>query len=170
MNKLIPMIAATALLGTAATGLAQTPQSPQPIGATRAVAIAEKALSARALEADLDIEKGQMVYEVELVRGGALYEARVDAMSGKLLSQDKKRMESVWAGWFDKDKLNKASQPLSATLAALEAETGGKVEEVGFDTDKGRAVYEVELTTAAGTAEIALDAATGKRLPAAFAD
>lgn len=167
MNKLIPMIAATALLGTAATALAQAPQL---IGATRAVAIAEKALSARALEADLDHEKGQMVYEVELVRGGSLYEARVDATSGKLLSQGKKRMESVWAGWFDKDKLSKASQPLSATLAALEAETGGKVEEVGFDTDKGRAVYEVELTTAAGTAEIALDAVTGKRLPAAYAD
>ncbi|MDO9488934.1 MAG: PepSY domain-containing protein [Sphingomonadaceae bacterium] len=168
MNKLIPALAATALFATAA--IAQSPQAPQPIGATRAVAIAEKALSARALEADLDIEKGQMVYEVELVRGGALYEARIDAMSGTLLSQDKKRMESVWAGWFDKDKLAKATQPLSATLAALEAETGGTVEEVGFDTDNGRAVYEVELTTNAGTAEIAIDAATGKRLPAAFAD
>lgn len=170
MNKLIPILAATALLGTTAAAVAQSPQVAQPIGATRAVAIAEKALSARALEADLDIEKGAMVYELELVRGGALYEARIDAMSGKLLSQDRKRIESVWARWFDKDKLAKATQPLSATLAALEAETGGKVEEVGFDTDDGRAVYEVELTTAAGTAEIAIDAATGKRLPAAFAD
>ena len=170
MNKLIPILAATALLGTAAAAVAQSPQVPQPIGATRAVAIAEKALAARALEADLDIEKGEMVYELELVRGGALYEARIDAMSGKLLSQDKKRIESVWTGWFDKDKLAKATQPLSATLAALEAETGGKVEEVGFDTDDGRAVYEVELTTPAGTAEIAIDAATGKRLPAAYAD
>jgi uncharacterized membrane protein YkoI len=167
MTKLIPIVAAAALFGTAAAAVAQTPQ---PIGATRAVAIAEKALSARALEADLDIEKGQMVYEIELVRGGALYEARVDAMNGALLAQHKKRVESVWAGWFDKDKLAKATQPLSATLAALESETGGKVEEVDFDTDDGRAVYQVELTTSAGTAEIAIDAATGKRLPAAFTD
>ncbi len=170
MTKLIPILAAAALVGAAGTAVAQGTAAPQLIGATRAVAIAEKALSARALEADLDHEKGRMVYEIELVRGGALYEARIDATSGKLLSQSKKRMESVWAGWFDKGKLDKAPKPLSATLAALESETGGTVEEVGFDTDNGRAVYEVELTTNAGTAEIAIDAATGKRLPAAFAD
>ncbi len=168
MTKLIPLLAATALFGTAAT--AQSPQQPQPIGATRAVAIAEKALSARALEADLDDDHGRMVYEVELVRGGTLYEARIDATSGALLSQEKKRVASVWAGWFDKDRLGKAPRPLGTALATLEAESGGKVEEVGFDTESGRAVYEVELTTAAGTAEIAIDAATGKRLPAAYAD
>lgn len=162
------MIAATALLGTAATALAQAPQL---IGATRAVAIAEKALSARALEADLDHEKGQMVYEVELVRGGLLYEARVDATSGKLLSQGKKRMESVWAGWFDKDKLSKASQPLSATLAALsKPRPAARSRRSASTPTRARAAYEVELTTAAGTAEIALDAVTGKRLPAAYAD
>lgn len=170
MTKLIPLFTVAALVGTASMALAQAPQIPQLIGATRAVGIAEKALSARAIEADLDEDKGKLVYEVELVRGGALYEAHVDATSGKLISSGKKRLESVWAGWFDKGKLDKAPRPLGATLAALEAETGGKVEEVGFDTDNGRAVYEVELTTSAGTAEIALDAATGKRLPAAYAD
>jgi uncharacterized membrane protein YkoI len=166
MKIILPVFAAALLAGTA---VAQTVPA-EPIGIARAVATAEKALSARALEAELDHEKGRLTYEIELVRGGALYEARVDATNGKLLSSGKKRMESLWASWFAKEKLNKTPRPLSATLAALEAETGGKVEEVGFDVEKGRAVYEVELTTAAGTAEIALDPATGKRLPTIYAD
>lgn len=166
-KKTLAILTAASML--ALSGAAAAQPAP-PIGATRAVAIAEKSLSARALEADLDVDGGRPVYEVELVRGGSLYEARIDAASGKLLGTRKKRMESVWAGWFDKAKLDRVPAPLATTLAALERETGGKVEEVGFDSENRRAVYEVELTTNAGTAEVAIDAVTGKRLPTAYAD
>lgn len=161
MRKLVPAAVVAAFL--AGPLAAETPDA-APIGVTRAVAAAEKALSARAVEAELDTWKGRLVYDVELVRGDALHDAVIDAQTGKLLASGKQRWESLWASWFDKDRFATTSRPLSATLAALEAETGGRVEEVSLDDDGGRAVYEVELATAAGVAEIALDPATGKRL------
>lgn len=141
-----------------------------PIGAGKAVAVAEKALSARATEAELDRRDGRLVYEIELVRGSALYEARVDAQTGKLIASERQRLESLWADWFDKARLRVPARPLGTMLAVLEAETGGRVDEVSLDREGGRAIYEIELTTAAGTANIAVDPATGQRLPAALAD
>lgn len=141
-----------------------------PIGAGKAVAVAEKALSARATEAELEQRDGRLVYEIELVRGGSLYGATVDAQTGKLIVSERQRLESLWASWFDKARLRAPARPLAAMLAALEAETGGRVDEVSLDAQGGRAVYEVELTTASGTADVAVDPATGQRLPAALAD
>ena len=162
MRKSVPAAFVAVLL---AAPLAAQVADTRPIGVTRAVSAAEKALSARAVEAELDTRKGRLVYDIELVRGGALHDAVIDARSGRLLASGKQRWESLWASWFDKDRFAATSRPLGATLAALEAETGGRVEEVSLDDDGGRAVYEVELATAAGVAEIAVDPATGKRLP-----
>lgn len=159
-----------ALIVLAAVAAPAAAQGEAVVGISKAVAIAEKALSAQAIEADLDMRKGQPIYDIELVRGDRLYEATVDARTGKLLATDYRRLESLWASWFDKQRLSRPAMPMSAMLAALEAETGGRVEEASLETDGGRAVYEVELTTQAGTAEIAVDPATGKRLPAALTD
>lgn len=167
MRKFVPAAFIAALL--AAPLAAQAPDT-RPIGVTRAVAAAEKALSARAVEAELDTWKGRLVYDVELVRGGALHDAVIDAQTGKLLASGKQRWESMWASWFEKDRFAVTTRPLGATLAALEAETGGRVEEVSLDDEGGRTVYEVELATAAGVAEIAIDPATGKRLARALDD
>ena len=161
MRHLIPAAGLAAVL---ASPLGAQVAEAQPIGVTRAVAAAERVLSARAVEAELDTWKGRLVYDVELVRGGALHDAVIDAQTGQLLSSGKRRWESMWASWFDKERFAGTSRPLGATLAALEAETGGRVEEVSLDDQDGRAFYEVELATAAGVAEIAIDPATGKRL------
>lgn len=140
------------------------------IGVTRAVAVAEKTLSGQAIEAELDTRDGRLVYEIELVRNGNLHEALVDARTGKLVSADKRRWESFWRGWFDEDRLKATGRPLGQMLAAIEAETGGRIQEVGFETEGGRGFYEVELATAAGVADMLIDPATGKRLPAALDD
>lgn len=157
----------------AALALAAVPavaQDEPTISASKAVAIAESALSAQATEADLDVRGGRLVYEIALVRSDTLFEASVDAQTGRLIGTDRRRLESLWASWFDKARLRRPATPLSVTLAALEAETGGRVDEVSLETEGGRAIYEIELTTAAGTADIAIDPATGKRLPAALVD
>lgn len=158
-------LAAATLIPAAA--LAQTGDL---VGVARAVGAAEGALSGQALEADLESDNGRLVYEVEVIRNGSLHEARVDARSGKLLSTERLRFESLWWSWFDAERLKPAGQPLGRMLAALEAETGGQVQEVGFDSEGGRAVYEVEIATSAGVADILIDPATGKRLPAGVDD
>ena len=135
------------------------------IGVARAVGIAEGALSARALEAELETRSGRLVYAVEVVRNGSLHEAQVDARTGKLLATDKRRLESLWRSWFDAARLTPSGLPLGRMLAALEAETGGRVQEVDFDSKGGRTWYEVEIATAAGVADILLDPAAGRRLP-----
>lgn len=55
--------------------------------------------------------------------------------------------------------------PLSAILAAAEAEMPGRVIEVELERDDGRWIYELELVTEAGRlVEMELDGATGRVL------
>ncbi len=165
--KNIAKASVAALALVAAAALAQDEPA---TSASKAVAVAEKALSAQATEAELEARGGRLVYEIELVRGDSLFEASVDAQTGRLIATDRRALKSLWANWFDNARLRTPAKPLSATLAALEAETGGRVDEVSLETEGGRAIYKIELTTAAGTADIAIDPGTGKRLPAALAD
>lgn len=167
MTKTVRAAMLAALLAIPTVALAQDEGL---IGVTRAVAVAEKALSGQAVEAELDTRGGRLVYEVELVRNGNLHEALIDARTGKLVSADKHRWESMWRGWFDEDSLKQTSRPLGRMLAAIEAETGGRIQEVGLESEGGRRFYEVEVATAAGVADILIDPATGKRLPPALDD
>lgn len=142
------------------------------IGVTRAVTAAERSLSARAIEAELETRGGRLVYEIDLVRGDTLHRATVDARSGKLLTSEKPRMENWLRVWVDRDRLRKGGKaaPLGGRLAALEQRSGGEVKEVEFDLRKGRALYEIELATAAGIGEVRIDAVTGQRLELAYDD
>lgn len=142
------------------------------IGVTRAVTSAERSLSARAIEAELETRGGRLVYEIDLVRGATLHRATIDARSGKLLITGKPRMENWLRGWVDSERLRKggAAAPLGARLAALEKHSGGEVKEVEFDVHQGRALYEIELATAAGIGEVRIDAVSGLRLELAYDD
>ena len=51
-----------------------------------------------------------------------------------------------------------------ASNIALKQVTGGKVTKVELDRDNGRYVYEIELRTAQGEADVDIDAGTGKVL------
>lgn len=142
------------------------------VGVTRAVIAAERSLSARAIEAELETRSGRLVYEIDLVRGATLHRATVDARSGRLLTTEKPRVENWLRGWVDSERLRTGGKaaPLGARLAALEQHSGGEVKEVEFDLHKGRAFYEIELATAAGIGEVRIDAATGQRLELAYDD
>jgi len=170
MEDRMKNIAKASVAALALVAVPTLAQDEPAIGASKAVAIAEKALPAHATEAELDARGGRFVYAIELVRGDSLYEASVDAQTGRLIATARRRLESLWASSFDKARLRTPAKPLSVTLAALEAETGGRVDEVNLEKVGGRAIYEIELTTVAGTADIVIDPATGKRLPAALAD
>lgn len=142
------------------------------VGITRAIATAERQLSARAIEAELETRNGRLVYEVDLVRGTTLHRAAIDARSGKLVSAEKPRIENWVRGWVDRERLRSGSKaaPLAPRLAALERQSGGEVKDVELDMVKGRAIYEIELATAAGIGEVAIDALTGERLALASDD
>jgi uncharacterized membrane protein YkoI len=147
-----------------ASAAAQTPEAAQLIGVTRAVEVAEKATSARALEADLDGYNGRLVYEIELVRDSRLHRVRVDAETGVVISKTAPRIERLWRRVFDAKSLG-SSDVLSLTpiLTALEQEKNARVQDVEFENEGGVALYEIELETAAGVADVFVDARSGEQ-------
>ncbi len=173
MTKLlIPIVAAVALASTAAFAWGQSARS-EPIGITRAVAIAEQDTGARALDAELDGRRdGTLVYEVELATTKALHEVHIDARTGRIIAKRAPRLASTWARWFDDEEMQGVAQtrPLADLLAALERRSNGSVREVSFDVENGQARYEVEISTQAGIADIYLDPKTGQRLSLVYDD
>lgn len=144
-----------------------------PIGITRAVAIAEKAVGGRGTEAELDRRgDGGLVYEVELATSDTLYEVDIDARNGRVLDKRRLRLASYYARWFDSGRLESiaSGRSLSQLLGDLERRSGGRVREVSFDVEGGQPRYEVEISTAAGVADIYLNPKTGERLSLVYDD
>lgn len=139
---------------------------------SRAVNVAERQLSARAIEAELETSGGRLVYEIDLVRGETLHRARVDARSGRLISVIKPRAENFVRSWIDGERLRRGGKaaPLADRLVALEQHSGGEVKEVAFALKKGRALYDIELATHAGTGHVLIDAHSGERVELAYDD
>lgn len=142
------------------------------VGITRAVIAAERQMSGRAIEAELETSSSRLVYEIDLVRGTTLHRVTIDARSGKLLSTEKPRIENWVRSWFDADRLLRGglAGALGPRLAALEKQSGGLVHEVEFEVRHGRGIYGIELATDAGIGEVRIDAQTGERLQFAYDD
>lgn len=148
-KTLIAAAVAAVLLPAAA--LAQVGERPQVIGVPRAVAIAEAAASGRALEAELDYEKGRLIYQVTAASGKKLHELNIDANSGEIISQRPRRIEGLLRAWFAADQLtavNAAAAPLAQVLTKIEADTKVRVREVSLERERGQTYYEVELADA----------------------
>lgn len=141
---------------------------------SQAKAIALKVVEGKVDDVDLERRNGQTFYEVEIDRKGIPdLTVRLDAYTGKVL-------EVVREDDFDDDDDDRdngtdhvsnssaASQVKltveQASNIALKQVTGGKVTKVELDRDNGRYVYEIELRTAQGEADVDIDAGTGKVL------
>ena len=159
-----PLIATVALAaGLAGLAHAQT-AAPRLIGVAKAVAAAETALGARAFEAELDRERGKLVYEIKLVKDGRAVEAEIDAATGELLRQGKPgalrlpfRAENLRA-------VQTAPRTLTQTISAVETATHGTVTDIGLERRGERHYYEVELAGAQDR-EILVDLRTGAITP-----
>lgn len=162
------LLAALVIAGSAAPASA-APSDAGLIGIPRAVAIAERHIQGRATDADLEREKGQTYYEVEVARGGKPYEVRIDARTGRVLATVQ---PGLWSGWFGDSELRHIgdARPLSAILSDLERRSGGRVTEVSFDVERGQPRYEIEIATRAGVAELHVDPRTGNRLAQVYDD
>lgn len=160
-----PLLLALAMLGASMPVQAAANVS-QMIGVTRAVEIAEHNAGGQVIEVELDRTNNRATYEVELAKGQAIHELRIDARSGRILARSSSRIGNYWRQVFASDSLSSAgrSRPLSELLKKLEASTGGRVMEASFEMEGGKPRYEVEIATDAGIAELYLDAKTGHRL------
>ena len=164
-------IVASVAAALAATGSAAG-HAANVIGVTRAVEIAENSAGGQVLEVELENRGGRLVYEVEMAKGRTLRELDIDASSGKVLRTRTPRLEGYWKRFSDAEEFRQAelSRPLSELLKKLERSSGGRVMDASFEIEGGQARYEVEISTAAGVAELYLDPRTGHRLAFAMDD
>lgn len=167
MNRTLLISTAAAAAGAAlafqAAAQAAAP-APQLVGVARAVSAAEAALGGKAFEAELDHERGVLVYEVNLVKDGRALSADIDAVTGKLVRQSKAPPIPTP---FDRGELRAAQtapRTLSETIAMVEASTKGRVTGVDLEQSGGRAYYEVELAGAADR-DVRVDLLTGAITP-----
>src|SRR3712207_2919387 len=100
MNRIF-LAAAVAGLTLPAIAHAQSASRDEVIGIPRAVSVVEGAVNGKALDAELDYEKGRLIYEVTALAGSSLKRVLVDATSGAVVSERPMRMEGLWRGWFD---------------------------------------------------------------------
>lgn len=138
---------AALLAGTAATaGYAQANVRPK-VELSQAVAAAEKTLGARAFDAELDIDRGRMVYEIDLVKDGKAVEAEVDAQTGAVVRQQRQGLSLPWRD-SDLKAAQTAPRSLTDAIAMIEGQTKGKVTDIGLERQGGRDYYEVALAGA----------------------
>lgn len=141
--------------------------------ASQAKSIALKAVEGKVDDVDLERRNGQTFYEVEIDRKGSPdASVRLDAYTGKILAvinddddddddyRDNGTAETSSASASNQVKLT----AVQASNIALKQVTGGKVTKVELDRDNGRYVYEIELRTTQGEADVDIDANTGKVL------
>lgn len=166
MKTTLTLAAALAALGIPA--LAQTGAQPQAriqaVPLAQAVAAAEQTVGGRAFDAELDHERGALVYEIDLVKDGRAVEARVDAASGKVLRH--KQLAAVRLP-FTGDHLKAAQsapRTLTETIALVEGATRGRVSDIGLEREGGRYYYEAELAGAQDR-EVRVDLRTGAISP-----
>jgi len=136
------------------------------------VANVESSTSSHAMEAEIDSHKGQLAYEIDLVNGEKISTVYVDARTGETIATEEPRIENIWRKVFDRElkMFREINQPLAARIATIETEMNGKVREVEFDIEDDMPIWEVEVATASGTAELKIDAKTGNRLETDFDD
>ncbi|WP_427179652.1 PepSY domain-containing protein [Paenibacillus sp. TC-CSREp1] len=135
--------------------------------------IALKAVEGKVDDVDLERRNGQTFYEVEIDRKGSPdVNVRLDAYTGKILAivndddDDKYDDNRAAAGSSSSTAVSNQVKLTAAQASdiALKQVSGGKVTKVELDREHGRYVYEIELRTAQGEADVDIDANTGKVL------
>lgn len=137
---------------------------PNVVPLAQAVSTAEQALGARAFDVELDREKGALVYEIELVKDGREVEARVDALTGRLLPAAERPRLRLPTLSDSLRAAQSAPRTLSQVISMVERATKGRVAEIGLERSGGRHYYEVELAGAADR-EVRVDLLTAAITP-----
>jgi uncharacterized membrane protein YkoI len=158
----------TLILATAAVAVVSAPAAAQvvrpKVTLAQAVATAEAELGARAYDAEFDMDLGDMVYEIDLVKNGKPIEARVDATSGRIVRQSAPLKARLPVIGEHLKAAQTAPRTLSQTIAMVEDATKGKVAEIGLERRGGRHYYEVELVGAQDR-DVLVDVRTGAITP-----
>lgn len=162
MNIRTILLAAAAAAAVTAPAVAQVVRPK--VTLAQAVATAERTLGARAYDAEFDMDLGDMVYEIGLVKNGKPMEVRVDALTGQVVHQSKPLRARLPIVGEHLKAAQTAPRSLTETIAMVEEATKGKVAEIGLERRGGRHYYEVELVGAQDR-DVLVDIRTGAITP-----
>lgn len=162
MNIRTILLAAAAAAAVTAPAVAQVVRPK--VTLAQAVATAERTLGARAYDAEFDMDLGDMIYEIGLVKNGKPMEVRVDALTGQVVHQSKPLRARLPIVGEHLKAAQTAPRSLTETIAMVEDATKGKVAEIGLERRGGRHYYEVELVGAQDR-DVLVDIRTGAITP-----
>ena len=127
----------------------------EPIAIEKAIRTAEAELGGVAVEAELDMQRGRLVYDVDVAEGRSTRRATIDAETGELLSTSRGGLDLFGA----KPSIGFGST--SALVAEVERQTGGKVRSVGTEESGGRVFVEMEVALPSGSRDVLVDPDSG---------
>ena len=183
-NKLIigAVSAAVILGGAFAVGAAnndiptvnlqQTSKEKNIISSDEAVNIALTKVKGTVEKVELESEHGHYYYEVEIDTVDTEYDFDIDAVTGEILTYKEDKQDDDYKMNIIKESNATQNNYITSEKAIeiAEKEVNGKVVEIDRDDEDGRIIYEIELKTNNGEAELKLDAVTGKVLKMEYED
>ncbi|MCM3094316.1 MULTISPECIES: PepSY domain-containing protein [unclassified Cytobacillus] len=167
MNKkfaVISMAGAILLGGAVAAGAADTNgkeavQDLISIEEAKKIALSEAEGKVESIE--LEREKGKQVYEIDVDNGKEDFDIKINALDGEVISV-KKEQDDDDQSEKEINAENIISEQKAVEIA--EQEVNGTMKEIELDEDDGQILYEVELKTNKGEADVDIDAESGKVL------
>ncbi len=155
----IPMLLAVCLALIGLLAFPSTAHAKKITSLRQAAKLAAKEVkNADVTEIDTDYEKGQLVYEVQLIKGTKEYEITYRAADGKMLSYDME--EHV----FQRNSKKKIMSRKKCQNLALKKVPGGKIVSLAQKYDDGIPMFKVKLTKNTKRYTLKYHARTGKLL------
>ncbi|WP_026583904.1 PepSY domain-containing protein [Bacillus sp. J33] len=113
---------------------------------------------------EMERDNGQKYYDIDIEAGDLKYDIHVEAITGKVLS-----FEKDWDG-NDKGIIKDKIISEQKAIETAEKEVNGTVKEIEREEDDGKVIYEIELNTNKGEADVNIEASTGKVLSVEYDD
>ena len=173
LSKSIIMVLSIAGVSTAAIAVGQSASTKtqvseavaaaqSKISLEQAIVIAKKTVKGDVVSADFDqhdhLAGGN--YEINIVANNIEYEVKVDANSGKVLSNKQEKLDKEDMAEYDAMKKSKTS--LNQAIKKANQSVKGKVIEAGFDIDFGKPAYKIEIVKGTQVHKVVIDSMTGQ--------
>lgn len=113
---------------------------------------------------ELERANGNQYYEIDIEDGKEDYDIKINALDGKVISINKERDDDDDNDQSGKEVNGENIISEQKAIELAEKEVNGTMKEIEKDEDDGQILYEVELKTNKGEADVDIDAVTGKVL------
>ena len=173
LSKSIIMVLSIAGVSTAAIAVGQSTTTrtevseavaaaQSKISLEQAIVIAKKTIKGDVVSADFDQNDHSAGgnYEVKTIANNTEYKVKIDANSGKVLSNKQEKLDKEDIAEYNAMKKSKTS--LNQAIQKANQSVKGKVIEAGFDMDFGKPTYKIEIIKATKVHKVVVDSMAGK--------